>query len=112
MLMLYSTSRISTATSSKNGNHVIIQLVAKGDHGHRDLEIMRYFNQPPLRERPHNHVLPVIEELQYLDMYFLVLPLLSAYMFDPPFYNDAELLEAMRQSFEVRFAYNISHSHI
>lgn len=80
----------------------MIQLVCKGDLGHTELEILRYFTQPALVSHPNNHVIPLLDEIHHLDMDFAVLPLLSAETLTwPAFRTHEEELDAMAQTFEV-----------
>lgn len=81
---------------------MIIHLVCKADQGYQELEILRYFSQPGIKEHPKNHVIPLLEELEYLDMVFAVTPLLSSGGFAVPwFYNYGEAVDAVPQTFEV-----------
>lgn len=77
--------------------HVICQ----STQGQSNLNILRYFSQPHLQADPKCHVLPILQEMQYQDMAFVVMPLLSEGLMTPWFLNIGEALEAMRQTFEV-----------
>lgn len=86
----------------------MIELVRKGGQGQTELEILRHFSQPALRDHPHNHAIPILEEVHYSDMTFAVLPLLGTDGFSVPWFrNIGEALEAMVQTFEVSSAREI-----
>lgn len=80
----------------------MIQLVCKGSHGQNELEIMRYLNAPTRLEDTQNHTLPILEELAFLDMTFIVLPLLHEGLTCPWYHDYAEAFDAIRQSIEVK----------
>ncbi|KAK9893729.1 hypothetical protein P389DRAFT_174558 [Cystobasidium minutum MCA 4210] len=95
------TNKLCPATRKKDGVHVAIQLVCKAGQGQGELDILRYFSQPGIKEDPANHVLPLIDELHCLDMSFAVVPLLyHAPCNYPWFLNLTEALDAIYQSFE------------
>lgn len=80
----------------------MIQLICKAGQGYDELEILRYFSQATIRDDPRNHVIPLLDKLEYLDMVFAVTPLLSCVNFSSPwFYDYAEALEAISQVLEV-----------
>lgn len=80
----------------------MIELVRKGGQGQTELDILRHFSQPALRDHPHNHVIPLLGEIRYSDMTFAILPLLGTDVFSVPWFrNFDEALEAMVQTFEV-----------
>lgn len=98
-------NKLIPATRAADGSHVMIQLVCKGDEGHSELAILRYFNKQDLRCHPENHVIPLLDIIEHLDMVFVVTPLLSSGSYnDPWFYDYSEALDAMQQSFEVSLA--------
>ncbi|OCH86780.1 hypothetical protein OBBRIDRAFT_806534 [Obba rivulosa] len=53
---------------------VVIKVVAKGEDGMKELEILQYINSEPLRSDPRNATVPVLEFLQYQDWWFAVMP--------------------------------------
>lgn len=79
----------------------MIHLVCKGGFGQSELDILRYFSQPSLRSLPENHVIPLLDVVEHLDMIFAVTPLFSTGYATPWFHTYDEVLEAMEQSIEV-----------
>jgi hypothetical protein len=53
---------------------VVIKVVAKGQEGIQEFEINRLLNAEPLRSRPENHNIPVLDFLSYEDWKFIVMP--------------------------------------
>lgn len=73
-----------------------------GNEGKTEQKILRYFSQPDLASLPHNHVIPLLDEIEHEDMCFAVTPLLhDGGLTVPWFQNLAEALEAVSQSLEV-----------
>lgn len=101
--ILMQTNKLCPATRKSDGMHVMLCLICKGDAGHDELNILRYFSQPDLADNPANHVIPLLGEIHHLDMIFAVLPLMSVNtILWPAFHDWSELLDAMEQTFEVR----------
>lgn len=79
----------------------MIQLVMKAGEGVSELETLRRFSRPDVAPHPDNHVLPLLDELTCLDMVFAVVPLLADGLICPWFYDLAEALDAVVQTFKV-----------
>ena len=86
---------ISFHTSRKNRD-VVIKVIAKGDEGHNELEILQHLNSEPLRSDPDNSTVPVLEFLSFHDWQFAVMP-----FYDDcdasPFLSALECLDFMEQ---------------
>ena len=79
----------------------MIQLVMKAGEGRAELEVLRRFSRPDISSHPHNHVIPLLDELEVYDMVFAVLPLLEDNIVEPWFFDVEEALDAVQQTFEV-----------
>ena len=61
--------------SFRENRDVVIKVVAKGDEGRRELEILQLLNSEPLRSDPANATVRVLEFLEFHDWHFVVMPL-------------------------------------
>lgn len=94
---------IHYAARSKEGKDVVIRLVAKGEDGLEELEILRTVASPPLSTLPANHALPMLMELSKDDMRFAVFPMVSNNGVTNPWFSKlSEALELIDQVLEVR----------
>jgi len=76
---------------------VIIKVVAKGEYGLEELEILQLLNSEPLRSNPANATVPVLDFLEYDSWHFIVMPCWSDC--DMPWFRNAdECLELMDQT--------------
>lgn len=82
----------------------MIQLVSKRSGGCSELAILKRFSRPDIASHPDNHVLPLLEEFNYLDMVFVAVPLLNENVVSPWYYDIKEVLDAVSQTFKVRGA--------
>jgi hypothetical protein len=90
---------------AKDGQGVLIRLVAKGGDGQTALKAYRRLAKSPTSFLPANHILPFIAELVKLDMTFLVSPLVGQISFDRPwFYAFSEVIDAVKHILQVRLA--------
>lgn len=81
---------------------MFLKKVSKSLHPY-EVDIGRYLSSPPLSTEPHNHCCPILDVLQDAqdeDMQFIVMPLLRRYN-DPKFETVGEVVEFIRQAFEV-----------
>ena len=75
-------------------------MIAKGEEGHAELQILRVLNSEPLRSDPSNSTIRVIEFLTYDDWHFAVMPFCD--LFDvSPFLTASECLEFAEQALTV-----------
>lgn len=85
-----------------DGAMVGLKRVSTKDHPY-EVEISQMFSVEPLASDPHNHCVPIYEVLQVPDddTVLLVMPFLRTYN-NPPFETVGEVVEFLRQMFEVR----------
>ncbi|OCH86784.1 hypothetical protein OBBRIDRAFT_852835 [Obba rivulosa] len=81
---------------SSYNRDVVIKIVAKGEDGMKELEILQYINSEPLRSDPRNATVPVLEFLQYQDWWFAVMPRCDQ-SDELPFRDASECLEFAEQ---------------
>ena len=81
---------------SRKNRDVVIKVIAKGNEGLSELEILQHLNSEPLRSDPHNSTVPVLEFLSFHDWQFAVMP-----FYDDcdasPFLSASECLDFMEQ---------------
>jgi hypothetical protein len=97
------------ATRISDGEFVMLKAVRRNDHPF-EVEIARYLMSEPLRSDPMNHCVPILDVLSVQDepRDIIVMPLLRPFS-DPPFDTFGEVIECLRQLFEVLgFALNLS----
>jgi hypothetical protein len=90
------------ATRMSDGQLVMLKKVSRLDYPHK-VAIGLYFSCPPLAADPRNHCVPVFDVLQLPEdpnIELIVTPLLRAHN-DPPFDTVGEVVECLRQIFEV-----------
>jgi serine/threonine protein kinase len=58
----------------RENQDVVIKVVAKGDEGLSELEILQLLNSEPLKSDPANSTVPVLEFLSFHDWQFVVMP--------------------------------------
>jgi hypothetical protein len=89
------------ATRISDGEFVVLKAVRRNDHPF-EVEVARYLTSEPLRSDPMNHSVPILDVLAIPDARrdIIVMPLLRPYS-DPPFETLGEVVECVRQLFEV-----------
>ena len=90
---------ISFAPLKKNRG-IVIKLIAKGDEGANELEILHLLNPEPLRSDPANLTVPVLEFLSFRDWRFAVIPYYDA-CDASPFLRASECLDFAEQVLSV-----------
>ncbi|KAF9513119.1 hypothetical protein BS47DRAFT_1344660 [Hydnum rufescens UP504] len=55
---------------TEGSRHVLIRLIAKGDHGHEELDVLQKVAIGPLAFLGRNHTLPMLQQLTLEDMTF------------------------------------------
>ena len=91
------------AVRNADDRAVTFKRIKKSVHPH-EVEIGQYLSSPPLNADPLNHCCPILDVLQDPhdeDIHFIVMPFLRFYNF-PDFETVGEVIEFLRQSFEVR----------
>jgi len=89
------------ATRVSDGESVMLKAIRRNDHPF-EVEIARYLMSEPLRSDPMNHCVPILNVLAVPDEErdIIVMPLLRRYS-DPPFQTFGEVVDCLRQLFEV-----------
>lgn len=86
-----------------DGEFLWLKKVSKSMHPY-EVEIACFFSKEPLASHPKNHCVPIFDVLEppdSPDISILVMPLLRA-THDPPCETIGEIVEYLRQIFEVR----------
>ena len=78
----------------------MIKVVAKGDEGARELQILQILNSEPAKSDPNNATVPVVEFLCYGDWKFVVMPFCDG-CDEVPLRNVKECLEFATQVLQV-----------
>ncbi|EGN92928.1 hypothetical protein SERLA73DRAFT_79145 [Serpula lacrymans var. lacrymans S7.3] len=84
------------AARDRQNRDVVIKVVAKGNEGLKELEILQLLNSEPLRSDPYNATVPVLEFLKYDGWHFIVMPFYDDCS-SPPFRNIHECLDFVEQ---------------
>jgi len=84
------------AARDRKNRDVVIKVVAKGDEGLNELEILHLLNSEPLRSDPANSTVPVLEFLTFRDWQFAVMPFYDACNASP-FLRASECLDFAEQ---------------
>lgn len=95
-------TRILDATRASDGARVTLKLINTRDHPH-EIDIARYFSSSQTVAASANHCVPVYDVLPIPDeedKAIIVMPLLRSYT-HPPFGTFGEVVECVRQLFEV-----------
>lgn len=100
LVALLQTNKCWPATRARDGTHVMIQLIRKRGEGELELEILRRFSRPDVATHPDNHVIPLLDELIYLDMVSAIFPLLRESVISPWYFDVGEALDAVYQTFK------------
>lgn len=79
----------------RQNRDVVIKVVAKGDEGRRELEILQLLNSEPLISDSGSFTVPVLEFLEHFDWTFAVMPFCDHC--DVPFLNASECLDFAEQ---------------
>jgi hypothetical protein len=91
------------AVRISDGSFVVLKKLLKESHPH-ETDIGQYFSTRDLRADIHNHAVPVLDVLDVPDderLVILVMPLLRKFD-DPPFGTLGEVIDCVKQAFEVR----------
>ena len=96
--MLFSCN--SSHITSRKNRDVVIKVVAKGDEGLNELEILHLLNSEPLKSDPTNSTVPVLEFLSFHDWQFAVMPFYDG-CDASPFLSASECLDFMEQILSV-----------
>jgi len=81
----------------------MVRVVGHKNQESREYKIMRYLNSPELRSVMSNHTIPILQELNFREWTFLVLPYLGEHVFDEckPFHTLREVADFLQQTLEV-----------
>jgi hypothetical protein len=88
----------------REGRDVVIKVIAKGEDGNDELQILQFLNSEPLRSDPANATVPVLEFLTYDGWKFAVMPHWGSCDY-PPMKNVAECLEFADQILSVSLVF-------
>ncbi|KAJ7270747.1 hypothetical protein B0H12DRAFT_1093667 [Mycena haematopus] len=99
-------NNVLDATRIRDGKKVMLKRVETNS---QEIEFMKYFNRPPVRNDPRNRTIPLLDIIPAPDTSwtFLVMPYCRVFN-SPPFHCRNEFLEAMTQFLEVRLLVLIS----
>jgi hypothetical protein len=75
-------------------------VVAKGDEGARELQILQLLNSEPAKSDPDNATVPVVDFLRYDDWHFVVMPFCDG-CDEVPLRNVGECLDFAAQVLQV-----------
>ncbi|KAF9513120.1 hypothetical protein BS47DRAFT_1459789 [Hydnum rufescens UP504] len=92
-----------------DGRYVLIRLIAKGDFGHEELDILQKVAMGPLSFLGENHCLPMAQQLTLQDMTFGVFPAVTEGFGFPWYHAISEVFDATIQLLE---ALNFLHRHL
>lgn len=89
------------ATRLSDGAYVTLKIIRPSLHPY-ELEIGQYFSSESLRADPANHCVPIYDVIPIPEdqRVIIVMPLLRDYV-SPPFCTFGEVVECLRQLFEV-----------
>jgi hypothetical protein len=89
----------------RQSRDVVIKVVAKGEEGLRELQILQVLSSEPLSSDPSNPTVRVLEFLTYGDWHFAVMPFCDSFD-DCPFLTASEFLDFAEQALRVSSAWN------
>jgi hypothetical protein len=90
------------AVRVSDGAFVMVKQMTKSSHPH-EVDIGQYLSTGALRADTHNHCVPILEVLEVPDddtTLLIVMPLLRKFD-DPPFGTLGEVVDCVKQAFEV-----------
>lgn len=95
-------SKLLDATRLSDGAYVVLKIIRPSQHPY-EVEIGQYLSSESLRADPTNHCVPIYEVIPIPEeeqRVIIVMPLLRDYL-SPPFCTFGEVVECLRQLFEV-----------
>ena len=103
-------STLLDGTRLSDGAYVALKIVRQSENP-EEVEIAQFLTSEPLRSDCSNHCVPVYDTLPVPDdgdLVIMVMPLLRSYT-SPAFYTVGEVMEYLRQVFEVTIVLALSH---